>query len=737
MRRILIACVLALLAAGLAFATPEKGAICKFAAGDIENPFGRWLRSQEVTCVDSESFMTFPPGLWNVYQRSATGISIEPTLVDSRSVPAPLTFALAPAARLSLRLPQGMTGVIYAPKHRIGYPAAEHVTVPSGEELWLFVLSKSSPVAFLEIPAIPEGSERAVDARNVSVEPMFIGWIQIPDEDRNALQTARGVSQPRVTMKSGTKETEALSLPHPEVLSGSFAVLRGIPPGPAELRLAGRGWLTYRRQIQVAPQSITTALDPIIARASARLVVNWSAPYNLAELDRSVGSCEPPRDVPRFDLILSTCGTRDTASCQPFKTESLQPGITFGTVAIDEVVPGFYRAELRYGKLPVISVTDRVLPLQQRPISLQAAYNTAYGDLTRGGKPLGEDARLEFPGNGIGFADRESGEYHGVLTQMLGVDAKIDIKTCKGDEAFVLTDRPVRPNGRFDIDIPDNALTITVIDTFTRAPLPGATLHLVVMSLSRRAPVLMRNLGLKEDDARLVLRGVPVRELRIDVTNNGYKKKQLDPFSLTKSEKKEIEVQLEPLAARQGKIVSGRPFKGATLFWFAASGAEIERADVAPDGTFEFGMDHFRDETMTLVSVSHPLWITRPVSVSRGRILELRFPDTAHARNVEVTIAGMASRMRAALGVAIGGLRVPQPALAQHQTRRDLTTVIAGEGPLLIPMLAETGPIDILRGPPQIITNPQMMEVLGLRDFAPVASQRLMPGSSTVVFEAK
>jgi hypothetical protein len=52
-------------------------------------------------------------------------------------------------------------------------------------------------------------------------------------------------------------------------------------------------------------------------------------------------------------------------------------------------------------------------------------------------------------------------------------------------------------------------------------------------------------------------------------------------------------------------------------------------------------------------------------------------------------------------------------------------------------MLAETGPIDILRGPPQIITNLQVMEVLGVRDFAPVASQRLMPGSSTVVFEAK
>jgi hypothetical protein len=58
---------------------------------------------------------------------------------------------------------------------------------------------------------------------------------------------------------------------------------------------------------------------------------------------------------------------------------------------------------------------------------------------------------------------------------------------------------------------------------------------------------------------------------------------------------------------------------------------------------------------------------------------------------------------------------------------------VRGEGPLLIPALAETGPIDILRGP--AVTVPaQALEFLAVRDFAPTATKRLEPGSASVVF---
>ena len=102
------------------------------------------------------------------------------------------------------------------------------------------------------------------------------------------------------------------------------------------------------------------------------------------------------------------------------RKETLLPELTFGSVTIEEVPPGLYRAELRFGRLPPTVVTAQLAPLQQQPIRLQAFYLQAYGSLTRGGKPLGEDARIEFPQGGVGFIARDSDEYHAVLTEPVG-----------------------------------------------------------------------------------------------------------------------------------------------------------------------------------------------------------------------------------------------------------------------------------------------------------------------------
>ena len=70
--------------------------------------------------------------------------------------------------------------------------------------------------------------------------------------------------------------------------------------------------------------------------------------------------------------------------------------------------------------------------------------------------------------------------------------------TCSGKRAFVITDRgmEVWQRARFDIDIPDNTLTVTVVDTFTQMPLAAATLKYVVMSLRvPRHPVLTRDVS--------------------------------------------------------------------------------------------------------------------------------------------------------------------------------------------------------------------------------------------------
>ena len=739
--RLVMICAVAFVASFAAAATrvilngeSDGAKVCQFRADDTENPFERWLRPREITCV-TDARLNFPAGLWNVFATSRSGVSIEPILIDGARKPEAIDISLVPAARLRLQLTPDTFGIVYAPRLATAYPLLDPAMVPSEQELWLFVLLKSEIVGVIPIPAIAAGNERNIDARVTRSEGgTILGWLHVSDEDRAALKAARGVRTPHIVVTSGAKKIEALTLPGIDMLGGAVVLLRDVPPGPAELQLSGRGWLTRRQQIHVEPHRITTLSDPIVAAAASTLMVNWSVPNNLAALDRSLGSCEPAKDPPRFDLILSSCTSTKPEGpapvCQPVKVEALRPDQTFGSAMIEETPPGLYRAEIRYGKLPPFAEMTRIAPLTQRPLFLSPQYFEAYGNFTRGDKPIDDDTTIAFPGGGAGFSARGSGEYHAVLTQLFEVDAKIDITTCSGDKAFVLADRPMRRNTRFDIDIPDNSLSITLSDTFTHVNITKATLRVQIMNKTGRFPVVTTTL---EGGPKFLMRGVPQRELRIEVTAAGYKKKNVEPFSITRTEKKELEIELEPPSGRQGTLISSHPFQNATIFWFSASGSEIERADVAPDGTFNFDANHYRDETMTIVSASHPLWITRPPQAERSRSLNLRFPDGAPVRQADISLPGTPARLTTVVGVAIGGMRVPQPALAQHLALRNKIPVTTGEGPIAIAALAETGPIDILRGA-SVFVAPQSIEFLAVRDFPPVESKRLQPGNASVVF---
>jgi hypothetical protein len=729
----------------------EHAEICRFRAGDREKPVERWLGAQAVTCSASDAPIAFPPGLWNVFARSKGAVSVDPIVVDGAAAPANLDIALVPAGTVIVQLPPGATGVLYAPKHVIAFPATERTAVPAGEELWLIVMAKGVPVAVVPIAALEAGIERVVDARSVGDAPAVLGWIHMAEGDRVAVKNARGVEVPRIAINSAGKEIVAVSLPAPDLLNGAFVLFHSVPAGVADLRLDGRGWLPFRRSLRVAPQGLTLQREPIAARASATVIVNWSTLGDLPALDRSLGSCDPPKEAPRFELTIASCPqpkpgkSIDPDSCAVVRKETLRSELTFGTVRVDEVPPGMYRAELRFGRLPPVDEIADVPPLQQRPMLVQAHYFEAYGSLTRGGEPLRDDARIEFPHDGVGFSVAKTGEYRGVVRESFGEDAKIDVITCGGKRAFVIADRgmEVFRRARYDIDIPDNTLTVNVVDTFTQMPLAAASLKYVVMSLRvPRHPILTRDASQSDagDDrskrvaGQFVITGLPERELRLTVSCPGYKKKEIDPFSLTKSEKRTIDVDLVPLGGSEAKIISTRPFVDGTIFWFNSAGVETERADLAPDGTFHFEQTHYRDETMTVVSLSHPLWILRAPAVEKATPLQVRFPDSAPQRDAEVTIDNMPPRMVTLLGLAIGGLRVPQPVLAQHLALRGLAPLMNGGGPLLLPALAESAPIDILRGPS--VSQRQMLMMNATRSFAPVATQRLQPGSAAVAFDS-
>src|SRR5204863_7253586 len=96
-------------------------------------------------------------------------------------------------------------------------------------------------------------------------------------------------------------------------------------------------------------------------------------------------------------------GPVDPKGCAAIRQESFEPLPRMGSVTLDDIAPGTYRAEMHYGKLPPISGQATVAPLQSKELYLTAQYLGAYGSVTRGGEPLGEKVQLKFQ-SGDGFA---------------------------------------------------------------------------------------------------------------------------------------------------------------------------------------------------------------------------------------------------------------------------------------------------------------------------------------------
>ncbi|HEX7154417.1 MAG TPA: carboxypeptidase-like regulatory domain-containing protein, partial [Thermoanaerobaculia bacterium] len=709
--------------------TVQAAEICRFAAADAENPFRRWLNSQEVTCVAAGAPVSLPKGQWNVFVRTADAISPAPLLLEGEGV-VNVDAPVAPAATLSVALGAEESGVVYAPRLGSAFPVdGARMLVPADQPLWLIVVGKRAPVAVIPVAPIPPGTTRSLDTRS-GAPPAILGWLQVPEAEREAIPTATGLASP--TVRAGSREADPL--PKPALLHGAFYRLAGVEPGVAELQLGGRGWLPDRRAVKVQPQAaVSVAPAPLLLRAAGTLVVNWSSDQDLYELDQSIGACDD-QEPARIMISIAKCTNVRGEDCTPVREEQVQD--RDGSMGFDDVAPGVYRAEMRYGKLPPVTGMATVRPLGVSDLRMYASYFTVYGSVTRGGEPLHRDVVIEFTG-GIGFASEEKDEYIAVFRPPpIGTEAQITVRPCDGTpKAVVLTDERMRPRARFDIDIPDNELTVQVVDTFTREALPGARVTLDAIAVLRPR-VVYTIAGTTDAEGKIVWPGIPVRELRLTVTHAGYEKRPVPTFSLTKSETRSVEVQLVPLRGSRGRIVSALPFGRAAVAWYSPTGAETERAELAPDGTFVYSRMHGPEETMAVVSASHPLWVLRAPTIERRQTINLVFPNAPVAAFDIWLSAAVASNETRHTALVIGGLLVPQTLFNEHQTLRSAPRLLRGSGPQPIRDILATAPIDVILGPiSEEVTTTRGIDLFARPELANAPRERVT--GNAVVFEGE
>lgn len=707
--------------------------ICRFRALDAENPLQRWLGSQEVTCVAAGAALEFPSGLWNVFVRREGMISTTPLLIDGDATATVVDPPLVAGATVTPMLAAGRTGVIYVPRRGIAYPVdGAHAIVPADEPLWLFVLDKSLPEAVFPIAPLAAGSERTIDARGGGV-PSLVGWLHVPEAERNALATVSGVASP--VIRAGSRESDPL--PPPSQLHAAFYRISGIAGPSAALRVDGRGWLPDRRVVRMQP-GLTVAAAPLLLRATGTLTVHWNSEQDLAALERSIGSCEK-EDAPQVAISIAKCAvSRPSQATEPEACTSIAEHKTdafFGSVTFDDVAPGLYRAEMRYGRLPATIRVGSVQPLLNADIRVRAEYFPLHGSVTHGGEPLGEDVSIELPG-GIGFAPEDSEEYHAVTrTPGIAPETPIMIAACDGSPRAIVLADAMRRSSRVDIDIPANVLEVQVTDTFTREALGGAVVKLEAMAVLRPSQVVFTTTRNADESGTVTLAAVPLREIRLTVTHPGYETRRVEAFTMPKSGRHTIDAQLVPLRGTRGRIVSNRAFENGAVVWFSPTGSQTERVELATDGTFVHQNWHTREETMAVLSSSHPLWVMRAPESERRQSLNLRFPDEP-AVGFDVWLASAARADEARyVGIVIGGVRVPQPVLAQHQTMRRNPPLLRGAGPQSFRDLLATGPIDVLLGPPEKDVDPRQrhLDIFAFADYANVPRQRVGAGETDVV----
>jgi hypothetical protein len=255
------------------------------------------------------------------------------------------------------------------------------------------------------------------------------------------------------------------------------------------------------------------------------------------------------------------------------------------------------------------------------------------------------------------------------------------------------------------------------------------------MSVRRPSRVVYSTTGKANQRGDAVWKHAPIREIHLKITHPGYEPKTIDPFTMPDSGTHTIDAQLLPLRGSRGKIVSDRPFDGAAVVWFSPAGLETERAELAADGTFVYANRHAPEETMAVMSASHPLWVMRAPDTERREAINLRFPDApAMAFDVWLATAVAESETRH-IGVVIGGVRVPQAVLAQHQNLRRDPPLLRGSGPQHFRDLLATGPVDVLLGPTdqEMAGRPRNTDPFALPQFDD-ARRRLAPGATDVVF---
>jgi hypothetical protein len=724
--------------------------VCLYAAAGVSDPVSTFFASDAVHCLPADEIIDVPSGSWAFYARHEDGwISAHGSALSRRGFSMPgtgyraIVIELEPAAHVHFDgTSRADRFAAYVPirgdpRHApIGLPlpsSEDSIMVPARRPFVIMRLRENKPFAVGPLTTLGPG--KIVDADAVipsDSQRDVIAWVRIAPSSLHALSQAEA---PRVRLLD---EDENEVHPLYEIAGAgsahqSLVVFRQLTAVDVVLRLDGDDWKPVDRALTLPEEGGLFIEQPLEARLRQRLSVRWVLPI-ARELITAHSGCETDVEN-RMDWVveLAKCFAAEPGTphdpCRPEREERISPDED--SVEFDLLRSGAYRVSLRAGQIELQTGQVNLKEDRDLEIVLRPELSTFFGRVTAGGEPL--RAVLKFR-TGSAVTDH-AGEYHTVLQHPPGLN-NIEIVPCDGSPLFEHIPRePLSASGRYDIDVPENRIDVTVVSATGRELLPAARIArgLFATEPDAQEASLLGHLVLDEQGKVILTRLQPGYFLRVCGAAEGFEARCADPLRIDEDTRAEIELALERRSIYRGRLTGLDTSAGALLFRTSSDGRIVESLLVEGDGRF-FYTGEIHADYLVVVAINHPLFVVPHPRSETDQTMEIAVPAGA-IRHFTVEIGETRQEQSGWFTIGMANAVIPMSALSAHVTRRGLTTeIVAGRKSAVVDIL-ETGPLYVVAAFGVFPLPEPIADLFARPEYRGALQIRPVPPDGRVVFE--
>jgi len=720
------------------------GQVCFYrTADDVSGlqPHKLYFNSGDVRCLPSDTVLEFPAGRFFFFGRHSDGLASrhryllhlsEPSLADCY---ARVRIDVVPSATLRIGQllpslgPGDYIGVwIGDAKDTLGtflpvIPGEKSIQVAAETMLIPLRISNGKPSEVGEPLVLKAGQSYDLPAlSNGSQKGTVVIWF---DADRTATESrAKPTITPDVFLTSSAgRRIDPVTKPlHAASLAGSLLFFRNVPPGKAMVSVEGDFWSHDNLEVFVAGGSVTVASRGLRTRPAGAIRVSlpaWLSEF-VAAHDASCGD-DVLADA-GVDLLQCKENDDDVNACSPRTRVALTSDGAAAPVRFTSIATGTYTVSVTVDKKAVAIAKAIVTDLREEVVVLEPLGTLLSGVIRKGRDAVAAVATFATGDRGVSTA---AGKYYALLKADPGT-LPIKVRLCDNPSTLIhIPEDAPRPPRAFDIDLPDNALRLTVVDAKTGGAIENAK---VTYSTKPAADGGVPFFLIASSDAKgsADFGSVVVNEpIVVCAEATAYARKCTEPFRVGAEEEVTRNLSLESRLLKRGRLLAVLPISAGRIFFIGPAGQITEGATVSSDGTFSYSKVEPRSSAV-FVSASHPLYVVKDIFPANDE-QELTIAFRESERRQFVVRVERATPVTARIGLAVDGVNVPSDAFAYHQALRGAQAVIVKSRPVLVRDIVVTGPLLMRFGPdptdtsypPDAVSRPEYVAAFPAKVLAP------------------